>query len=212
MTFTKTIKSLIGAAALTVIASVSSAATATFAELNSTGSVTYIGSGPTSTFTGSATASLYGDTSVARDYALNYNFTANIAGQSRSLVGTYGIGSFSIDSLLPAVASLPSSGSQNLGGLTLSYENMMATSSTTASVDYTLALGTDLTAFLRDELGFGSSKGTFTGTYSLNATLTADVETAAAVPLPAAAPLLVFGVGGLAAFGRKRRKNRAKAA
>lgn len=206
MKFTTSLKSLIWAIALTAVAGVASAATV-FAQADTSGTFVFNGGQSTSMFTGTVSGSLIGDTAPARSYTLNYSFTANVNGTTPTgtISGQFALPSFSIDSLIASLPPIPGSfGPFTIPStdITLTYSNG-SVSGNTASADFVLSLGNDSTIALRDALGLPAFNDRATGTFVGNATLTADVST---VPLPAAAPLLLFGIGGLVAVRRKRRK------
>jgi hypothetical protein len=208
MRLARTLKSFIGAAALTAIAGVASAAT-TFAEFDLAGNIKYTdnfvfgvaaGSGG-----GTIGADLYGRTDIVRPYTLEYSLSATWDGTSKSAVGSISLpGAFSIDNVIASLPSIPSTNGGGLlipGGL-LSYSGLTVTP-TTVDGKYSFLFGGDALEDKLVSLGFPAFPDKFSGSYNANFKLTSNVST---VPLPAAAPLLIFGIGSLMVFRRKRRK------
>jgi hypothetical protein len=212
MKFTTVLKSLVGAAALTALTGVASAAT-TFAEFDLAGDVEYTdnvlifgfptgmagGSG-----SGSLDADLYGRTDIVRPYTLEYSLSATWDNDTKSTSGSFGVGTFSIDDViasLPTIPSLPGGVLPIPGGL-LTYSGLTVTQS---SIDgsYEFAFAGDALENTLVDFGFPAFPDEFSGSYNANFKLTSSVST---IPLPAAAPLLLVGIGGLVAFRRKRRK------
>ena len=208
MKFTTTLKSLAGAVALTAIAGMATAAT--YANINTQGDwiYDYESSGVSAVLTGDAAGVLtLGnlDTSVVRDYTFNYSFTATngFSGQSSTFSGSIHLGSNSINGLYAAFLPLSSN---PIADLIMTYANPLWTAGTgTGSVDYVATLGDTSTQYMMQQLGWAppTPKSDGYGTYI------ASGELIAPVPLPAAAPLLLLGIGGLVAFGRKRRRKAA---
>lgn len=213
MKFTTALKSLIGAAALTALASIASAAT-TFAEFDLAGEIEYtdnvllFGFIPTGVAGGSGSGSLdadlYGRTDIVRPYTLEYSLSATWNANTGATAGSFGVGTFSIDNVIASLPTIPSTSGGVLpipGGL-LTYSGLTVTQS---SIDGSYAfffVGDALENTLVD-FGFPAFPDQFSGAYNANFKLTSTVST---VPLPAAAPLLLVGIGGLVAFRRKRRK------
>lgn len=213
MTLMTSLKAMIGAFALTVIAGMASAATTTFANFNSDGTFVYDGNVPQATLTSnSATGSLvtggmFDDQSVVRGYTLNYSLGFAYSNQTAGASGTYDVGSFSIDQLQSFFGSAPTSGSVTaFTDAVLSYSGLTFPSSSMGEVDFTLGLGATSTQALLDLIEVQRVNGRDSGTFTFTASLTAETPDTTPVPLPAAAPMLLAGIGGLAAFRRKRRK------
>ncbi|QCO58141.1 hypothetical protein EOK75_20140 (plasmid) [Pseudorhodobacter turbinis] len=217
MKLSTSLKSFAGAIALTAVASIASAATTTYADFTAVGNVTYTDNSLLFGFPtgiaggevgGTVSANLYGDTATARDYTLEYSFDAMSGSSTDNLSGAFSLPfAFSIDSVIASLPTMPSTGGGILPlpalGAILNYSGLAVTSSTVDST-FTFQFVGDAWEDLLVSLGSPAFPDDFTGTYVANLKLVA--EDVAPVPLPAAAPLLFFGVGGLVAFGRKRRK------
>jgi hypothetical protein len=205
MKLTMALKSLAGALAFSAIAGVASAATyATFYTGGATGGDFKFYVNPLSaTLEGNATGALespHVDPTVVRDYTFNYEFMAQlIPGPTKSFSGSVHIGSTSIVDLFADYGV-----ANPIADLVMTYSNVVWNSTPGVSVDYKAVLGFDATTYMVDQLGLTNQVTTNAeGKYWAKATLTAPV------PLPAAAPLLLAGLGGLIAFGRKRRRKAA---
>lgn len=217
MSFMGKFRTLTCAGALTAIASVASAVPVDFAELVSEGMYSYNGSVPSVTFTDDnayvslTAAGIALDRDEALPFSLRFEFTA--ASPSFNNAGTFGpvsygntldnaalgAGSFSINQMLAAF------GTGTIGGASFNINSLSFPSSSEMNVDGSMTFNAILTSALASAVGAPDGfTGNNNGAYTLNAWLVSDV--ASPVPLPAAAPLLLFGIGGLVAFGRKRRK------
>jgi hypothetical protein len=220
MSYSIALKTALSAAALSAIAGTASAATTQFGTFESDGTFDYLGVNTqggiavtvdfdsTSADGGLVTGGAFNDTSIARDYSLNYTFGVDFGSTTLSNSGSKSLGNFSLDSLVASLASQPTSGSFELfPGATAQYSNLSFPTSSTITFDYSVNTDPQGSQAILDFFGFdGNMVGPDRGTYNLNAELVADVADVAPVPLPAALPLLLAGLGGLAAVGRRRRK------
>lgn len=218
MNFLTKIKTIAGAVVLSAVASVASAATMTFADVSVTGafeyneaSTTTLGSCPfcvvipvpaNGNANGAVSANLYGDTSVVRNYTLTYALNAMWDGLSGSTSGSVDVPlAFSIDDVLAAsgitIGSTPSSSTLTPLGL-LTFSGLTVTPT---SIDGAAAIFLGGPVF-EDLAGLFGLSDDVEGTFDANFALVANVP---AVPLPASAPLLLAGLGGMMALRRKRR-------
>ncbi|OAN79226.1 hypothetical protein A8B78_13060 [Jannaschia sp. EhC01] len=212
MTFLTTLRSIVGAAALSLIAGAASASTMTFADLSLSGDFTHtdeITVCPFGCFTipipsigtanGSISGNLYGDTSIVRDYTLTYDLSATWNGSTESASGAIDIPlAFSIDDVLASFGALVGStgpvatvtpiGAFSSSGLTIT--------PTSINGDFGFILGGPIFEDFADFVGLsGNQSGSVQANFAL----------VAAIPLPASSVLLVFGLGGMVVVGRRRR-------
>ena len=174
---------------------------ATFATLSSSGEFEYMAGPPASSqYTGSATGSIFGDPTVARDYTLLYEFSVDPdRGSDASISGSLDLGTFSLASFFPLLAGAGSSGTLPLGALGSATYSNLNLGGTSGSVDYQISLSAEPTYFLLDELGYRNVPSSVGGSYNLELSLVSEV------PLPATLPLLIAGLGGVAALRRKKK-------
>lgn len=207
------------AAVLIVMSGASSAATVTFADMSLSGSYRHAAARKTKpaatpakgTVGGVMSGQLYGDTSAKRSYTLTYYIDTTSKGVKTNTVGSYAIpDAFSIKDMLAAYVSVISPTGTGMLPVpefngSFNYNNVRTTPATVSGSFSLSYSGNGYQDFI-GSMGLPTYKDNTAGSYTANFALVADVVDVAPVPVPAAAPMLAFGIAGLVALRRKRRK------